>query len=188
MKELIQNTIKEISNNFEKLSESCSDEILEASEVIIESLKKGGKIMFCGNGGSAADAQHLSAELVGRYRKNREPLASVALTTDTSVITAIGNDFSYDDIFKRQVQSLGKKGDVLYAISTSGKSNNIISAINAARKIDISVIGITGSEGGNMNDICNILIKTPASRPDRIQEMHIAVGQIICEIIEETLC
>ena len=130
----INQTLNEISDNFNKLAKKSVPQIEEASKLIIKSLKNGGKIMFCGNGGSAADAQHLSAELVGRYMKNRRPLASIALTTDTSIITAVSNDFSFDDIFSRQVESIGNDGDVLYAISTSGKSQNVINAIKAAKK------------------------------------------------------
>ena len=185
---LIKETLHEISKNFINLSEKSSKDINSASNLIIKSLKNGGKIMFCGNGGSAADAQHLSAELVGRYMKNRKPLAALALTTDTSAITAISNDFSFDDIFSRQLESIGKEGDVLYAISTSSKSKNVIAALNMAKKMKIQTIGVTGSDSSGFKDFCDVLINTPASRPDRIQEMHIAIGQIICEILESELC
>ena len=184
----IKATLKEISDNFSNLAEKSIPQIEEASNLIIKSLKNNKKIMFCGNGGSAADAQHLSAELVGRYMKDRKPIASVALTTDTSVITAISNDFSFNDIFSRQVESIGNEGDVLYAISTSGKSKNIIAALNAAKNLKIKTIGITGIEDNGFNELCDISINVPASRPDRIQEMHIAIGQIICEILESELC
>ncbi len=180
----IHETLEEISENFKQLSKQCSAEINNASLNIIDSLKNGGKIMFCGNGGSAADSQHLSAELLGRYRLNREPLASIALSTDTSTITAIANDFSFEDIFSRQVDALGKEGDILYAISTSGKSRNIIQAIKTARTKGIYVVGVTGKDSTDMKNICDILIDVPSDRPDRIQEMHISVGQIICEIVE----
>ena len=185
---LIKKTLYEISNNFSNLAEESTPQIEEASKLIIKSLKSGKKIMFCGNGGSASDAQHLSAELVGRYMKNRKPLASVALTTDTSVITAIGNDFSFDDIFSRQVESIGNDGDVLYAISTSGKSKNIIKALKVANKLNIKTLGITGEDDSGFKKLCDVIIKVPASRADRIQEMHIAIGQILCEIIETELC
>tara|TARA_B100000787_G_C16182545_1_gene292721 strand:- start:220 stop:783 length:564 start_codon:yes stop_codon:yes gene_type:complete len=185
---LIKDKLDEISKNFTDLAEKSSPLIEEASKLIISSLQSGGKIMFCGNGGSAADAQHLSAELVGRYIKNRDPLASIALTTDTSVITAIGNDFSFDKIFSRQLESIGNEGDVLYAISTSGNSKNVIEALKIARKLNIKTIGVTGSEDKGFKGLCDIIISTPASRPDRIQEMHIAIGHIICEILESELC
>ena len=119
--------------------------------------------MFCGNGGSASDAQHLSAELVGRYRKNRKPIASVALTTDTSVITAVSNDFSFDDIFSRQVESIGNEGDILYAISTSSKSKNVINALKIAKKLNIQTLGITGNDDSGFKELCDVIISVPAS-------------------------
>ncbi len=181
---MIKNTLIEISENFKTLASSRLKEIESASKMMIECLSNNNKIMFCGNGGSAADSQHLAAELVGRYRINREPLSAVALTTDTSSITAIANDFSFNDIFARQIISIGKENDILYAISTSGKSQNIISALNTAKKLNIRTIGLSGIDGGDMINLCDLIIKVPAKRPDRIQEMHIAVGQILCEIIE----
>lgn len=182
---MIKKKVEEIANNFYRLSKIGIEDIQKAKDVIINSLSNGNKIMFCGNGGSAADSQHLAAELIGRYKINREPLSALALTTDTSTITAVSNDFSFDDIFSRQIKALGKKGDVLYAISTSGNSKNVINAIKQSRKQEIIVIGITGEEENKMDNICDILIKVPASQPDRIQEMHIAVGQIICDEIEK---
>lgn len=186
--DLIKKTLNEISGNFTSLAEHSVVQIQEASELIIKCLQSGGKIMFCGNGGSASDAQHLSAELVGKYMKNRSPLASVALTTDTSAITAISNDFSFEEIFSRQIESIGSEGDILYAISTSGKSKNIIKAIETAKKLNIKILGVTGSDDTSFKEICDMVISVPASRPDRIQEMHIAIGQIICEILERELC
>ena len=183
---MIEETLIEISNNFRKLSEKNIDHIQNASEIIIKSLRQGGKVMFCGNGGSAADSQHLAAELIGRYRKNRSSLAAVALTTDTSAITAIANDFSFEEIFTRQISAIGKQGDVLYATSTSGESPNVLAAIKVAKEMNIKVIGLTGENKSKMDTICDIAIKVPADRADRIQEMHIAVGQIICEIIENS--
>ncbi len=184
----INKTLTEISENFNNLARKSVPQIEEASKLIIKSLKNGGKIMFCGNGGSAADAQHLSAELVGRYRKNRKPIASIALTTDTSIITAVSNDFSFDDIFSRQVESVGNNGDVLYAISTSSKSKNVINALKVAKQLNINTLGLTGNDESGFRELCDVTISVPASRPDRIQEMHIAIGQIICEILEKELC
>ena len=184
----IKKTLNEISGNFSILAEKFVPKIEDASKLLTNSLQSGGKIMFCGNGGSASDAQHLSAELVGRYRKNRKPIASVALTTDTSIITAVSNDFSFNHIFSRQVEAIGNEGDILYAISTSGKSTNVINAINVAKKLNIKTLGITGNDDSGFREICDMTISVPASRPDRIQEMHIAIGQILCEILEVELC
>ena len=160
------------------------EKLHKAAMQILKTIKKDATIYVCGNGGSAADSQHLAAELTGRYLKNREPLAALALTTDTSAITAIGNDYSFDEIFARQVNALGDINDTLYAISTSGKSVNVIRAIQAANDKNLKVIGVTGNSSVEMQKLCDLTIKVPARRPDRIQEMHIAIGQIICEQIE----
>ena len=143
--------------------------------------------MFCGNGGSAADSQHLSAELVGRYMKNRKPLASVALTTDTSVITAISNDFSFDDIFSRQIEALGNMGDVLVGISTSGNSENVIRAFEVAKQKGIKTIGLLGKGGGKSSAIVNKSLIVSSESTARVQEMHILIGHILCDLIEEGL-
>lgn len=185
---MIKSSLLNISNNFIKLADSCENEISEASTIIINAIKDKKKIMFCGNGGSAADSQHLAAELVGRYKKDREPFAAIALSTDTSTITAISNDYNFENIFSRQVEAIGNSGDVLYAISTSGNSRNVINAINHAIEKKIKVIGVTGENGGNITNLCDCIIKVPSARTDRVQEMHIAVGHIICEIVENTLC
>ena len=185
---IIKKTLNEISQNFLKLADQSVPQIENVLKIIINSLEKNGKIMFCGNGGSAADSQHLSAELVGRYLKNRKPLPSISLTTDTSVITSIGNDFSFDEIFSRQVESIGKQGDVLYAITTSGKSKNVIAALKKAKSMDIRTICITGDDSNCIKNICYEVIKVPESRPDRIQEIHISTGQIICEKKKKKLC
>ena len=186
-KEKIENTLKEISKNFEKLSISKSSQIYEVANKLIISLKQNGKIIFLGNGGSAADAQHLAAELVGRYKKDRKALAGIAITTDTSTITAISNDTSFNFIFSRQLEAIGNQGDVILAISTSGNSQNIIEAILKAREMGITSVGLTGEQGGEMGKICDYNICVPSNRTDRIQEMHIAVGHFICELIEKSL-
>lgn len=150
-----------------------------------EALKSGNKVLFCGNGGSAADAQHLAAELIGRFQKKRRSLASVALTTDTSILTAVANDYGYDEVFARQVEGLGRSGDVLIGISTSGNSANVVKAALKARDTGMHTIAFTGEGGGKLKDICDITFAVPSKVTARIQEMHIMVGHIICELVEE---
>lgn len=151
------------------------------------SIKAGGKIMFCGNGGSAADAQHLATELTVRYIANRAPIAAIALTTDTSALTAIGNDLGFEQLFARQVAALGKKGDVVIAISTSGNSKNVINALVEARKLGITTVGFSGKTGGDMAGLCDILLNVPSTTTARIQEMHITLGQMLCGALELNL-
>jgi D-sedoheptulose 7-phosphate isomerase len=151
-------------------------------------LRGGGKVLFCGNGGSAADAQHLAAELMGRFLRDRAPLAAVALTVDTSALTAIGNDYAFDEVFARQLRGLGRPGDALVAISTSGNSANVLKALAVAREAGIVTVGLTGASGGRMAGLCDLCIRVPATRTDRIQEMHIAVGHLICGLVEDALC
>lgn len=150
-----------------------------------EALKAGNKVLFCGNGGSAADAQHLAAELIGRFQKERRSLASIALTTDTSILTAVANDYGYDEVFARQVEGLGRFGDVLIGISTSGNSANVVKAALKARDTGMHTIAFTGEGGGKLKDICDITFAVPSKVTARIQEMHIMVGHIICELVEE---
>ena len=143
--------------------------------------------MFCGNGGSAADAQHLAAELMGRFMIDRAPLPAMALTVNSSAMTAIANDYSYEEVFDRQLRGIGRSGDVLVAISTSGNSGNVVRAIEAAREINILTIGLTGESGGRMGNLCDICIRVPSASTPRIQEMHIAVGHCLCELVEAAL-
>jgi len=161
--------------------------IKHAAEICISSLKNNNKILFAGNGGSAADAQHLAAELVNRFGFDRPGLPAIALTTDTSVITSISNDYGYQNIFSRQVQALGVKGDVLVVFSTSGSSVNILEGIMSGKKKGLHVIGFTGKMDEKMAPICDICISVPSSETPRIQESHILIGHIICSIIEESL-
>lgn len=159
----------------------------KAGEVCVGALKAGGKILLAGNGGSAADAQHISAELVSRLNYDRPGLCALALTTDTSALTAIGNDYGYEYVFARQVEAVGRKGDVLIAISTSGNSPNILAALAAARKAGIATVGLTGQSGGKMAPLCDIALKIPSGCTPNVQECHIMFGHIICQIIEDTL-
>lgn len=183
MKKIIKEYLDTVSNNFKNL-DSQIENINIAANLIIESLKTENKIIFCGNGGSAADSQHLAAELVGRYKLNRDPLSAISLTVDTSAITAIANDFGYDEVFSKQLLGIGKKNDVLYAISTSGKSKSIINTIKVANDLGIKVISLTGKNLCDMNELSDITINTPSSDTNHIQEMHIAIGQLICGIVE----
>ena len=156
-----------------------------AASAIVKSIRSGGKVVIFGNGGSAADSQHIAAELVGRFKKERKAIAAIALTTDTSVITALANDYGYDVVFSRQVEALGRKGDVAIAISTSGKSKNIIDAVKAAKRIGIMTIALTGSSGGDLKKKCDISISVPSDDTPRIQESHCLIGHMICELVEE---
>lgn len=186
MSDFVRNEILEISQNFKKLADMAED-ITTAGALWAEALRAGGKVLFCGNGGSAADAQHLAAELVGRYLRERPSLAGIALTTDSSALTAIGNDYGFDQVFARQLRGLGRKGDVLVAISTSGNSPNVLAAIAAAREIGIAVVGLTGAGGGAMADLCDLCLRVPHDRTNRIQEMHIAIGHLLCGIAEDAV-
>lgn len=163
------------------------DSLTKASRLCLDTLQTGNKLMLCGNGGSAADAQHIAAELVGRFRKNRPALPAIALTTDSSVLTAIGNDYDFEQLFSRQVQGIGQTGDTLIAISTSGNSPNVVRAAEMARDKGITVIGFSGGLGGNLDPFCDVMVKAPTSSTPRIQECHILFGHIVCQIIEETL-
>jgi D-sedoheptulose 7-phosphate isomerase len=172
-------------------------QILESAQIIeqiqlvadecIGCLRKGGKILFCGNGGSAADAQHLAAELSGRFYYDRDPLFAEALHVNTSYLTAVANDYSYDEIYARQVKAKGRKNDVLIGISTSGNSENIIRAMKVAREIGMKTIGLTGESGGKMKEFSDHLLNVPSNDTPRIQEAHILVGHILCELIESEI-
>lgn len=159
--------------------------IFEVVDLIIHRLTMGHKIILCGNGGSAADAQHFAAELVSKFRKIRKPFPAISLTTNTSILTALGNDFSFDDIFKRQIEAIGKPQDVLIAISTSGKSKNIINAVKYADENGIFTVGFTGKDGGELAKLCKIVVKVPSSSTPRIQEMHMLLFHTVCSIIDD---
>ncbi len=169
------------------LNDLLLNTIDQAALSIISTYNNGGKVLFCGNGGSAADAQHLAAELSGRFYYDRPPLYAEALHVNGSYITAVANDYSYEVVYQRMVQAAGRKGDVLVAISTSGNSKVIINAIDAAKKAGMTVIGFTGETGGEMGALCDILINIPSKTTPHIQEAHIMVGHVMCNIIENTL-
>lgn len=159
----------------------------KAAGLCVASLRAGGKVMICGNGGSAADAQHWAGELVSRFYYDRPGLAAVALTTDSSILTAIGNDYGYERVFARQVEAIGVKGDVLFALSTSGNSPNVVAALEAAHAKGISTVGFTGQGGGKMAALCDICIRIPSSSTPRIQEGHEVLGHAICGMIEAAI-
>ena len=170
--------IQTVQNNMENA-------IQDVSKIVVETLKNGNKVLICGNGGSAADAQHFAAELTGRYKTERRGLPGIALTTDTSALTAIGNDYGYDRVFDRQTEALANKGDLLIGISTSGNSKNVISALKLAKEMGCQTIGLTGRDGGAMNDVCDINLVVPSDNTPRIQEMHILFIHTICQIIDD---
>lgn len=161
--------------------------VAQAGALATQSLRAGGKLMFCGNGGSAADSQHLAAELTGRFIKDRRPLAALALSTDSSALTCIANDYSFDEVFARQVQGLGRAGDLLIAISTSGNSRNVIRAVEEAKALGMSVIGLLGRDGGALRERCDVAIVVPSQVTARIQESHILIGHTLCGLIEQQL-
>jgi D-sedoheptulose 7-phosphate isomerase len=160
------------------------EELLEAATACIEA---GGKIFFFGNGGSAADAQHLATELTARYKKDRAAIAAIALTTDTSALTAIGNDYGFERLFSRQIEALGRKGDLAIGISTSGNSPNVLKAFEQCRAMGITTVGFTGQTGGKMLPLCDIALRVPSTTTARIQEMHITLGQMLCGSLEMNL-
>lgn len=167
---------------------TMAGDIQRIADVCVQSLRNGGKVMFCGNGGSAADSQHLAAEFVGRYKMERAALNAVALTVDTSILTAIGNDYGYDDVFRRQVEGIGKAGDVLIGLSTSGNSKNVLLAFQQASTMGITTVAMTGSGGGLMKEAADISLAVPSGVTNHIQEMHITSGHLVCELVEKSLC
>lgn len=189
MRQHIKDTIAASIRVKEELlaSERLTDEIGAAVAVFVATFRSGGKVLFCGNGGSAADAQHLAAELSGRFYLNRRALFAEALHVNSSYLTAVGNDYGFDVVYARMVEAAGRPGDVLVAISTSGNSPNILRAAEQARKSGMTVIGMTGASGGHLRDTCDILLNVPSTDTPRIQESHILIGHIICELVEKEL-
>ncbi len=184
MKTIIQNELLAHLETTKKVIQTMEKPLEEIALVVVQALKNGNKILLFGNGGSAADAQHIAAELTGRYKSERRALAGIALTTDTSALTAIANDYSYEEIFSRQVEALAKEGDVLIGISTSGNSQNIINAFISADKLKCKTIAFSGKNGGKLKDYSNLNLIVPSMDTARIQEMHILFGHIICQIVD----
>jgi len=183
MIEIIKNELNlhnEVSLKMHELSSSIDS----IAKLAIKTIESGGKIILFGNGGSAADAQHIAAELVGRYKVNRKGLPAIALTTDTSALTSIGNDFGYENIFSRQLEALLNKNDLVIGISTSGNSLNVIKALEYAKNFGVRVIGLSGGNGGKMNNVCDLNLVIPSNDTPRIQEMHIFVGHTLCHLID----
>jgi D-sedoheptulose 7-phosphate isomerase len=189
MKDLIQKNIRESITVKQTIlaDEAFLQKIEQAAQAFITAFSAGGKVLFCGNGGSAADAQHLSAELSGRFYTDRPPLYAEALHVNSSFLTAVANDYGYEDVFARMTEAAGRQGDVLVALSTSGNSPNILKAIEKAKKQGMVVVGFTGASGGKMAGLCDILLNAPSTDTPRIQESHILIGHILCEIVEKEM-
>ena len=169
------------------VADTLSGDILEAANRIKACLKKGGKLILMGNGGSAGDSQHIAAELIGRFKKERKAIPAIALTVDTSSLTALGNDYGFETIFERQLEALAQKNDAVVGISTSGNSENVVRALKKANALGAETIGLLGNNGGKIKEIANLSIVIPSNDTARIQEVHITIGHIICELIEEDL-
>ncbi len=187
MKNIIEESIRDSILTKENLLKNQVTNIEMAARSIIKSLRLGGKILIFGNGGSAADSQHMAAELVGRFKKERRALPAIALTVNTSILTAIGNDYGFEAIFSRQISALGRKGDVAIGISTSGNSANIINAVKEAKSLDMGTICLTGGDGGKLAKVCDISINVEAKDTPRVQESHITIIHILCDLIEKEL-
>lgn len=184
MNNKIENIIRDSQSTIGKIP---INKVQEAADEISSAFENGNKLLICGNGGSAADSQHFAAELVGRFEKEKQPLPAISLTTDTSILTAIANDYGYDDVFAKQVKALGEKGDILFAISTSGNSPNVLKAVEFAREIGMKSISLTGKDGGKIARISDIDINIPVFSTARVQEAHITVIHIICKIVEDKM-
>lgn len=186
MRDKIKDILLESIRIKEELLRSNIGQVIEITEIIIDSLKKGGKIILFGNGGSASDSQHIAAELVGRFKKDRRALPAIALTTNTSVLTSLANDYGYEVVFAKQIEALGGKNDVAVGISTSGKAKNVICGIKQAKKMGIKTVVLTGGDGGELGKSSDISLVVPSAVTARIQEAHITIGHAICELVEES--
>ena len=187
MRDVIKKNFSDHLDVINKVLESNIDSIDEFGDLLTTCLESDGTIFWCGNGGSASDSQHRSAELVGRFNKDRRALRSIALTTDTSILTSVGNDYGFKEIFSRQLEALGSSGDVLVGISTSGNSENIIRAFKVAKNLGITTLALTGKDGGNLKTISDHYLIVTSESTARIQESHILIGHILCDLIEKKL-
>jgi D-sedoheptulose 7-phosphate isomerase len=188
MRERIKDILLESIQVKEEILRNQIDSIFEISLLMIDCLRKGGKVIVFGNGGSASDSQHIAAELVGRFKRDRSALAGIALTTNTSILTSLANDYGYDVVFSRQVEALGKKNDVALGISTSGKAKNVALGIKQAKKMGIKTVALSGGDGGEIVKLADLSLLVPSKVTARIQEAHITIAHIICEMIEQELC
>ncbi|MDD5595986.1 MAG: D-sedoheptulose 7-phosphate isomerase [Candidatus Omnitrophica bacterium] len=188
MRDRIKDILLESIQAKEELLRKSVGQIKEISDLFIESLRKGGKVILFGNGGSAADAQHIAAEFIGRFKKDRSALAAIALTTNTSILTSLANDYGYEVVFAKQIEALGQKNDLAVGISTSGKAKNVILGIKQAKKMGIKTIALTGADGGELVKTADVALVAPSLITARIQEMHITIGHIVCELVEQALC
>jgi len=188
MRERIKEILLESIQVKEELLRNNIGSILEIAEAAIDCLKKNGKVILFGNGGSASDSQHIAAELIGRFKKDRSALAAIALTTNTSVLTSLANDYGYEVVFAKQIEALAGKNDIAIGISTSGKAKNVAAGIRQAKKMGLKTVALTGGDGGELAKLADISLLVPSAVTARIQEAHITIGHIICELIEEALC
>lgn len=188
MRERIKEILLESIQVKEELLRSRIGDVIEIADLLIECLKKGGKVILFGNGGSAADAQHIAAEFIGRFKKDRSALAAISLNTNTSILTALANDYGYEVIFSKQIEALGQKNDIAVGLSTSGKAKNVLLGLKQAKKCGLKTIAFTGGDGGEAAKLADVSIIIPSSVTARIQEAHITVGHIICELAEQALC
>ncbi|MCX5705076.1 MAG: D-sedoheptulose 7-phosphate isomerase [Candidatus Omnitrophica bacterium] len=188
MRDRIKDILLESIQVKEEILRSQIGHILEIADLVIECLKKNGKVLIFGNGGSASDSQHIAAELVGRFKKDRTALAAIALTVNTSIITSLANDYSYDIIFARQIEALGQKNDVAIGISTSGKAKNVAAGLRQAKKMGLKTVALTGGDGGDIASLAEVSLIVPSRVTARVQEAHITIGHIICELIEQAVC
>lgn len=188
MRDRIKDVLLESIQVKEEILRTGTSQIKNIASLVIESLRKGGKLILFGNGGSAADSQHIAAELVGRFKKDRTALAAVALTTNTSVLTSLANDYGYEIVFAKQIEALGNRNDIAIGISTSGKAKNVALGIKQAKKMGIKTVALTGGDGGELAKLADVSLVVPSSITARIQEAHITIGHIVCELVEQTLC
>ncbi|MFC2006277.1 SIS domain-containing protein [Chloroflexota bacterium] len=187
MREVVIRELEESANIKRVIAQNLADTITEAAQIIINAYRTGRKVLLIGNGGSAADAQHIAGELIGRFRRERKALPAIALTTNTSTLTALANDYGYDTVFSRQLEALANEGDILIAITTSGTSPNILKTIETAHSKGVLVIALTGEKGKQLRNTAELTITIPSANTQRIQETHITVGHIICHLVEEEL-